>query len=111
MICLKLICWKQVNTLCEEVGDDVFASVFDVFLEEVEEALGGLAQIQDPKQLEAALHFLRGSALSLGFNEFARLCGDGEKQAGNNELQVINLSAVKDCYEASKQEFIKEKFA
>jgi HPt (histidine-containing phosphotransfer) domain-containing protein len=52
------------------------------------------------------LHFLKGSALNLGFAAFADLCHGGERAAATGNQDGIDLDAVLDCYTRSKSEFI-----
>lgn len=97
-----MIDWDRVQALRDEVGADDFAEVVDLFLEEVDEALGGLTAKLAPAALSAALHFLKGSALNLGFAEFARLCQDGEKTP-----EKADLPAIQATYTVSKAAFAK----
>jgi HPt (histidine-containing phosphotransfer) domain-containing protein len=92
-----MIDWDRVQALRDEVGADDFAEVVDLFLEEVDEALGGLTARLAPAALSAALHFLKGSALNLGFAEFARLCQIGEKNP-----EKADLAAIQATYTVSK---------
>ena len=65
-----MIDWPRVTELREEVGAEDFGEVVEIFLEEVEEVIGKL-EGGDRGQLEQDLHFLKGSALNLGFDEFS----------------------------------------
>ncbi len=100
-----MICWDRVNELLEEVGQDDFDEVLEIFFEEVEEVIEKLRNTPDPLNYEADFHFLRGSALNLGFEGFAHLCGDNEIAARNQKIDEINLAGVLNSYELSKHEF------
>jgi len=76
-----MIDWARVAQLREEIGAEDFSEVIEIFLEEVESEIAPLRQTCTPSQLEAVLHFLKGSALNLGFATFAELCADGETKA------------------------------
>ena len=85
-----MIDWAQVGELRNEVGADDFEEVVHLFLAEVEDVIALLqsrvesglqADAGDP--LEAQLHFLRGSALSLGFTTFCSLCLTAERKAAD----------------------------
>lgn len=100
-----MICWSRVNELRDEVGCEDFDEVLEIFFEEVDEVIDRLRASPNPKTYEADLHFLKGSALNLGFSEFAELCGKGEKTASENNAESIDLSAVFQSYENSQSEF------
>jgi len=102
-----MICWERVNELRDEVGAEDFSEVVDIFMEEVEEVMDRLRESPDPSEYESELHFLKGSALNLGFQALADLCGDGENAARNDRAQSVDLPAVIRIYEQSKREFLK----
>ncbi len=100
-----MICWNRVNELRDEVGNDDFLEVVEIFLEEVDEVMERLRQDPDPSTYEAELHFLKGSALSLGFSALADLCSQGEKQSQGPDRDSIDLGAVIQTFGASRREF------
>jgi HPt (histidine-containing phosphotransfer) domain-containing protein len=99
-----MIDWSRVNDLREEIGDDSFDEVAVLFLEEADEAIAQLDGSQGAKALESALHFLKGSALNLGFQQLATLCQNGEKRASSGSTEV-DLDQIKAIYEMSKAAF------
>ncbi len=101
-----MIDWSRVRQLNTEVGAEDFDEVVELFLEEVEEALARLAALTDRSSLSADMHFLKGSALSLGFETLARLCGEGETAAEANKGDAVDLAAIKACYTKSKEAFL-----
>jgi len=100
-----MISWDRVNELRDEVGSEDFAEVAEIFLEEVDEVMDRLRATPDPSTYEAELHFLKGSALNLGFEALSGLCSKGEKAALGPDRDSIDLSAVIRTYELSKVEF------
>ncbi|MDO8328576.1 MAG: Hpt domain-containing protein [Cypionkella sp.] len=96
-----MIEWERVNELRSEIGDDDFAEVVALFLEEADEVILRLSAATGAKALEADLHFLKGAALNLGFADFAALCQDGERRAAAGDTGV-DLGRVCACYHASK---------
>jgi HPt (histidine-containing phosphotransfer) domain-containing protein len=96
-----MIRWERVNELRDEVGADDFKEVVDLFLEEVEEVIERLRDSPDPTRFEEDFHFLKGSALNLGFGALGDLCQTGERQPG-----AVDLASVVATYEASKAEFM-----
>jgi HPt (histidine-containing phosphotransfer) domain-containing protein len=103
-----MIDWPRVTELREEVGAEDFGEVVDLFLEEVEEVIGKLAKTTDRAQLEQDLHFLKGSALSLGFQSFSSLCQDGERKSSRGEAETVDVPAIIAEYQTSKTVFIDE---
>lgn len=96
-----MIEWERVNELRSEIGDDDFAEVVALFLEEADEVILRMSAVAGAKALEADLHFLKGAALNLGFADFAALCQDGERRAAAGDTGV-DLGRVCACYHASK---------
>ena len=52
------------------------------------------------------MHFLKGSAVSLGFATFSAMCSDGETKAAAGDGVSVDVPAILDCYEQSKQLFL-----
>lgn len=69
-----MIDWARFEELRLEIGEDGIGEVVEIFLEEVEETLEVLGTPQTDEARAARLHFLKGSALNLGFTELAALC-------------------------------------
>lgn len=99
-----MIDWARVAELRDEIGSDDFAEVVALFLEEADEVVARLPACADAKSLESALHFLKGSALNLGFARLAQLCQEGERLAAGGAVDV-DRPAVAATYEASKTAF------
>lgn len=99
-----MIDWERVTELRTEVGPENFDEVVDLFLFEVEDELTRLREFSNPEGMAARLHFLKGSALNLGFAAFSELCAVGEAAAGA-EANLVNVDDVLACYSLSKQEF------
>lgn len=102
----SLINWAKVGELREEVGAEDFDEVVELFLEEVEETLAQLGA--DGRSVEADLHFLKGSALNLGFADFSELCRAGEAAAAAGQADTVDLDAVATSYGASREAFLSE---
>ena len=103
-----MIDWERVADLRSEVGEDDFREVVELFLEEVEEVIDRLATRPDPTRYEEDLHFLKGSALNLGFRHFSALCQVGEKQAAGGQGDQVEIAAVLTSYRESKQAFLQD---
>lgn len=103
-----MIDWDRVAELRDEIGPDDFDEIVDAFLTEVE---GTLAELPDtagkPPEIEAKLHYLKGSALNLGFNTLSDLCQTGETAAKHGSAD-IDLDAVAAVYRDSRDIFLRE---
>ena len=102
-----MIDWDRVATLRQDVGDDGFMEVVGTFLEEVEEALALLPD-HPPEALAAALHFLKGGALNLGFAEVAAFCELGEREANAGRAAAVDRAQVQELYERSRVSFLSQ---
>ena len=99
-----MIDWSRVAELQDEIGTEDFADVVVLFLEEADEVVAKLPTCTDAPSLEAALHFLKGSALNLGFHTLAQLCQSGERRAAMGDA-AVDRAAVAQAYDASKAAF------
>ncbi|MGH1464026.1 MAG: Hpt domain-containing protein [Cognatishimia sp.] len=101
-----MIDWAQIAELKAEIGADDFTEVVEIFLDEVDEAIAALGNTAPGDHLESALHFLKGSALNLGFKDFAKLCQIGELSASRGMADQVNLSEIRECYRKSRVAFL-----
>ncbi len=69
---------ERLAALRGEIGEDGFEEVVELFLRESEEVVARLGAQGPGAMSEADLHFLKGSALTLGFDELAALCRQSE---------------------------------
>ena len=100
-----MIQWSRVRQLRDEVGADEFDEVVDIFLEEVQDVIAKLRADTARTEMEQNLHFLKGSALSLGFDSFSKLCQDGERRAASGGSAGVDLTAILAAYDESKALF------
>jgi HPt (histidine-containing phosphotransfer) domain-containing protein len=101
-----MINWERVRELQSDMGAEDFREVVALFLEEVEDVLMGLDAGPAAGAMEAPMHFLRGSALNLGFSDLAALCTEGEKLAAQGRGGQIDLAAIHAAYQAAKAAFL-----
>lgn len=102
-----MIAWKHIEMLRGEIGEDDFQDIVVVFLEEVEEALEALTPGMTPDDMAASLHFLKGSALNLGFQTFAAACETGECALKRGGACNIDLEDLRDTYTRSRASLLK----
>ena len=101
-----MIDWSRVNELKGEIGEDGFAEVVELFLDEVETAIARLSPDDPARKLETDMHFLKGSAWNLGFVEFGAVCHDAERRAVAATFRAADLERLKNCYGESKAVFL-----
>ena len=97
-----MIDWKRVDELKDEIGEDGFAEVAAMFLDEAEGAVKALLRGVSAEEVEGQLHFLKGSALNLGLSELAAICQDGERLAAAGEGMLVDVSLVASVWRASR---------
>lgn len=98
-----MIDWDRVASLREEIGTADFAEVVEMFLSESDEAVARLLAGKPEPTLEADLHFLKGSALNLGFRHLAALCSAGEKRAAAGA--EVDVPEVAESFAATRLAF------
>lgn len=101
-----MIDWGRISELREEIGEDGFAEVVELFLDEVEGVVMRLKTTPDPATFESDLHFLKGGAWNLGFADFGALCQDGEKRAASGKAAEVDIERIVVAYFASKDTFL-----
>ncbi|MEM9341871.1 MAG: Hpt domain-containing protein [Pseudomonadota bacterium] len=84
--------WARVAELLEDIGEEDFAEVAGLFLEEIAET----AEPLDPaaSDLSAQLHGLKGSALNLGFATLAGLAAQGEAAPDTADIPAIRAACA-----------------
>lgn len=100
-----MIDWERICELHEEVGDDEFQLILELFLDEVEAALMRLTN-RTAARMATDLHFLKGCAWNLGFRGFGKLCEEGERMVASGRGPEVNVTAMIDCYAISKQSLV-----
>lgn len=103
-----MISWARVLELRDEVGSEDFDEVVELFLEEVEDVLDRLKQGASENDLANDMHFLKGSAMSLGFQGFSNKCRDAERLSAEGQPNAVDLPGIFQEYEQSKAQFVAE---
>lgn len=98
-----MIDWDRVAAMRDEIGAGEFHEVIEMFLAESDEVIERLRAKKPYPTLEAELHFLKGSALNLGFQQLADLCGRGEKAAEAG--QAVDVGYLIRVYAATRESF------
>jgi HPt (histidine-containing phosphotransfer) domain-containing protein len=97
-----MINWDRVVELRDEIGADGFAEVVGLFLAEADDCVARMPAAATPSQVEAEMHFLKGSALNLGLDELADLCQQGER-AARGLGDTVAVHRLQDLYHRSRQ--------
>lgn len=101
-----MIDWARVRELKDEIGEEDFAEVAGMFMSEVEEVIARLRASPDPASYEHDLHFLKSSALNLGFSQMSALCQDGESRSAAGQADSVTLAPIFAAYDAAKSELL-----
>ena len=91
-----LVNQERLGALRGEIGEDGFDDVLEMFLAESDEVVARLAGQAVGAMSEADLHFLKGSALTLGLDRLAELCRQCETGP------QVHPSALADLYRQSR---------
>lgn len=101
-----MIDWTRVDELRREVGEEDFPEVVEIFLEEVDEVFERLPGAAANGTLSEDLHFLKGSAASLGFVGLAALCATGEDRCAQGNAAGVSICGLQSGYIAEREEFL-----
>lgn len=103
LVLAVMVNWDRISELREEVGEDDFAEVVTLFCEEVEEVLA-ILDSAPAGDMPKHLHFLKGSALNIGFEAVSTRCHSEEVRFQKDPSTVPDVSAIRADYSASKAE-------
>ena len=101
-----MINWQRVDELRDEIGAEDFLEVVELFLEEVQEVVDRLGSAPDPARYEEDMHFLKGSAVNLGFQSFAELCAVSEKNSAAGQTGLVDVAGLIGAYNDSRSQFL-----
>ena len=83
----------RLLSLRAEIGEDGYEEVVALFLAESDEVIARLSGAGAAVPPRAELHFLKGVALNLGFDDLAEMCRKGERGEGYDALALGRLYA------------------
>ena len=98
-----MIDWSRIEELRHEIGMDDLAEVLQMFLDEVDEKFAELRNGSSKSPLSDDMHFLKSSALNIGFSDLADICSLAETSALADE-SAVDLRQVETCYAHSRSE-------
>lgn len=98
-----MIDWDRVAELRDEIGAEDLTTVIGMFLDEVAEKLQAVKDGASRATLSEDMHFLRSSALNIGFAELAKLCSAIEAKVDAGDVH-LDIATITRCFEASAKE-------
>lgn len=101
-----MIDWQRVHDLRNEIGEDDFSEVVEMFLEEADEGIKRLEAGVPQDSLEDEYHSLKGSGLNLGLQDFAARCAQAEQLAARGDFDQIDTAGACAAYKASRAAFL-----
>ena len=97
-----MIDWQRVNELRDEVGNDDFPEIVTVFLDEVDEVIARITI----RITQEDMHFLKGSAWTLGFSDTGTLCREGEDMMKGRLPKTPALEPILTAFHAERAELL-----
>lgn len=103
-----MIDWPRICELRDEIGNADFEDVMRLFFEEFEEALATIQSLSDAHAVAAAVHFLKGSALNIGFEQVSTLCSALESSGTEKLSRDTEIQIIASAYHESKSAYFDE---
>jgi HPt (histidine-containing phosphotransfer) domain-containing protein len=100
--------WDRLRELRDEVGEDAFAEVVEMFLSETDEKVAELHARASPETLAEDMHFLKGAALNLGLDPLAAACQTAETQAQGGAADAVDVPAILAIYAENRSALVAE---
>ncbi len=95
--------WARLHQLQEDVGTEDIRGIITLFEQELKQVIAQLPLEAEPAQMANNLHYLKGCALNLGFNDLARLCQQSFDHLNTDPAPPITLAPILECYESATQ--------
>ncbi|CAM4017151.1 Hpt domain-containing protein [Palleronia rufa] len=93
-----MIEWSVTDEMQANFGTEWFRDIAALFVEETADVIANL-DTADPEALGQQLHFIRGSAESMGLVRLASLCRAAEHAA--RRRRPVSVGPIIDAYHAS----------
>ena len=102
-----MIDWIRVTSLRDEVGEDEFRPLVEMFLDEIEAGLMALGSA-NPVVTWDRLNLLKGCSLNLGLTAFFRICDTWEKLMASGNADQLEVDLLLASYATSKQLLLRD---
>lgn len=100
--------WTTIKKLHHDIDPEDFDEIVDIFLGEMETEIQALRKDDCTDTIGCRLHFLKGSALNMGFETFSKLCTVGEQGLATPSTSGIDTFEIEECYKKSKTQFLRQ---
>ena len=94
----------RVQALCQEIGEDGFPEVLELFIAESAQVVARLRGLGDPAAIAADMHFLKGSALTMGLDDLAAYC------MGVEQGDTLDPAVLEDLFARSRAALVELRF-
>ena len=101
--------WSRVKEMHDEIGAEDFDEIADMFLDEVAEAIDNLEAATERSNMEADLHFIKGSALNIGFASLATIAGEWEAKIRDQIATKAPIDEIRASHASCIEEFSNQK--
>jgi HPt (histidine-containing phosphotransfer) domain-containing protein len=93
---------KQLKDLKSDVGDEGFADLIKLFIEETDDAILRMTNGGPSKDPAADFHFLKGAARNLGLDAFSAICHQAEMSAAQGLPLAISPEGLDAAWQDSR---------
>lgn len=97
---------RQLHDLKSDVGDEGFAELILLFLEETDDVIARITAAGHGTDPAADYHFLRGAARNLGLDDFSQLCHEAEIAAGRGLTGTLPPGALDAAWRDSRAQLL-----
>lgn len=110
-----MIDWGRVAAVRHEVGEAEFRPIIELFLDEIEGAIMGIAPQDaaggvagDAASLRHALQFMKGCALNIGLTALCQTCDAWEAMLLQGRQASLQVDSLMESYAASRQALMRD---
>ena len=103
-----VINWTHLSELRADMGDETFAEVINLFLQEVQSGIERLSRERSASDLVSEFHMLKGSALSLGLTDLANICANAESMANAGQVDCFQPDELSTVFHTSRSELLSQ---
>jgi len=104
-----VIDWERIEQLERDFGTECLTEVIHMFFSEAEEVIAPLRRGDARRDLRSDMHFLKGSALNLGFRQLASLCSEAEQLAARGRRSEVGIAEILGAYDAARGAILNRK--